>query len=49
METILSTYNGHTIFSIYSDWIKVYEAISEQLEKLDLDEEEDRCGNMIEH
>ena len=30
-ETIVSTFQGHTIFSIYSDQIRVYEKLNEQL------------------
>ena len=27
LDTILSTYEGHTIFSIYTDYFEVYEKI----------------------
>ena len=49
LQTILSNFNGHTIFSIYFDNVKVFEAIQTQLEDLDLDDEEDMSGNIVEN
>ena len=32
-ESIVCTYEGHTIFSIFQNWIKVFEQIRDQLLK----------------
>ena len=49
MDTILSTFEGHTIFSIYFDNIQVYEQILEQLDSCDFPEEAGLTGNSIEN
>jgi len=47
-ETILSSFEGHTIFSIYFDDIRVYEAILAQLSEVEFEDEENTLGDEIE-
>ena len=49
IDTILSTFEGHTIFSIYFDNIQVYEQILEQLDAIEFPEETGLTGNSIEN
>ena len=41
---MLSTYEGHTIFSLFWDRIEVYEQILSQLQDFDFEDEEDING-----
>ena len=44
MTTILSSYEGHTIFSIFWDSIDIYEQILNQLQEEEFPQEEDFNG-----
>lgn len=48
-QSIISTYEGHTIFSLFWDSINVYEKILSQLEEMEFPGEEDAEGNDIEN
>ena len=48
-ETILSIYEGRTIFSIYFDTILVYEQLHSQLMSQNFEQEESLNGEMIEN
>lgn len=48
-QTILCNFQGHTIFSIFFDHIKVYEAITDQYEDEEFEDEEDIYGNDCEN
>ena len=43
-ESILCTFDGHTIFSVFWDQIAVYEQIKDQLNSMEFESEEDREG-----
>ena len=49
LESIYSTYEGHTIFSIFWDQISVFEQILSQLQSEDFPKEEDDEGNDCEN
>ena len=40
-ESILCTYEGHTVFSLFFDKIRVYEQILAQLQEMEFETEED--------
>jgi len=48
-QSILCTYEGHTIFSIFFDTIAVYEQIITQLQEMEFPEEEDFNGIDVEN
>ena len=49
MKTILSTFEGHTIFSIYFEDVRVYEQIYNQLSEMEFAEEENSAGLQVEN
>ena len=48
-ETILCTFDGHTIFSIYFDNIEVYEQIVSQLSECEWQKETNIAGDEVEN
>ena len=48
-DTILSTYQGHTIFSIYFDKIDIFEQIEGQIRAMQLEDEETITGLITEN
>lgn len=49
LETILCTYQGHTIFSIFQENIEVYDQIVSQINHQEFEEEEDFDGQDVEN
>ena len=49
MQTIVSTFEGHTIFSIFQEHIAVYEQILEQMQEHEFLNEKDFNGNVVEN
>lgn len=49
LEAFLSIYEGHTAFSIFFDYIEVYEHILAQFQQAEFENEEDLNGLDVEH
>ena len=49
LESILSVYEGNTIFSIYFDQIQVYEQLHSQLTEEEFEDEENYQGVEVEN
>lgn len=49
IESVLSTYEGHTIFSIFADQINVFEKILMQLDDMEFPEEDNFDGQDCEN
>lgn len=49
IESVLSTYEGHTIFSIFADQINVFEKILAQLDDMEFPEEDNFDGQDCEN
>ena len=48
-ETILCNFDGHTIFSIFFEHIKMFDAVYDQVREMDLEQEYDLLGNRVEN
>ena len=49
MDTILATYEGHTIFSIYLYQFEVYQKILSQLNEIEFEDETDASKKSLEN
>ena len=48
-ESLLCTYEGHTVFSLFFDRIRVYEQILAQLQEMEFEPQEDVNGLEVEN
>ena len=49
LTTVIATFGGNTIFSIYYEEIQVFEKIYSQLAELEFGDEVNKCGKMVEN